>query len=302
MLRLILSSHSKIEIPPETWFLIPLVEQLPLLSPLSREQQRQAVSIITGHYRWPDMGIDAASLGGWVDSLHQPGLADIMALMYRFHAQNSGKQRIGDKTPPYIRIVPELAVLYPGAKFIHLVRDGRDVAMSYLDAKFSGAPYEPSFEWTTAVRLGRQYMQTELADRIMRVKYEDLVRSLEPTVRQVCRFLSEEFEPQMLNWQRSIPGRIPERERLIHTSLTQPVSKSAVSVWRSRLSLAELFVLEACIQEELQANDYPPYFSGRRWRPLVFAGRKVLPTLGPLLRRGVQALRHRGLLSRQVYV
>jgi hypothetical protein len=42
--------------------------------------------------------------------------------------------RCGDKTPIYIEIAEELIALYPGAKFIHLIHDGRDVAISRIDA------------------------------------------------------------------------------------------------------------------------------------------------------------------------
>ncbi|MEO9188434.1 MAG: sulfotransferase, partial [Acetobacteraceae bacterium] len=60
LLRLVLSGHSRIEIPPETWFLLALVAHLPLTDPLTPAQVEAAIALITGDYRWPDMQMTAA--------------------------------------------------------------------------------------------------------------------------------------------------------------------------------------------------------------------------------------------------
>ncbi len=302
LLRLILASHSRIEIPPETWFLLPLVERLPLTTPLTPAQVEQAVAIITSNYRWPDMGIEAGAFAGWARALPAPRLADVMGLIYDHHLRLSDKPRFGDKTPPYIAILPQLSEVYPDAKFIHLIRDGRDVAMSFLDAHFAGAAWAADFEWTRAVRLGLAGRGSPLAERILDVRYEDLVLDLEPTVRRICAFLGEAFEPAMLCWREAIDRKVPMRERVIHKSLSRPVSAEAVNAWRSRLSLAEQFATECCIQPELAALGYELRFRARAWRPALGLGRVLLPRIGPQLRRVIQGLRRRGLLERQIYL
>ena len=150
LLRLILAGHSRLHIPPETWFLRPLVQDFPLTGALTQPQVERAIETMVQDERWPDMEMAADELRRQAATLTQPTLVDLIDLVYRHLLHASGKQRLGDKTPHYFAIVPELATLYPEAKFIHLVRDGRDVAISWIDAGWQRY-YEPGFEWPAAV-------------------------------------------------------------------------------------------------------------------------------------------------------
>ena len=155
LLRLILTGHSRIEIPPETWFYLSLVKKFPLTESLSPLQVESAVQTIVEDYRWPDMGLDTGTFARDAKSLKAPKLTDIMDLIYSHHLTRAGKARFGDKTPHYIAIVPELCILYPGAKFINLIRDGHEVAISIVNAGFQARWYHgESYPWTRAVRAG----------------------------------------------------------------------------------------------------------------------------------------------------
>jgi hypothetical protein len=302
LLRLVLAGHSRIEIPPETWFLLPLIERLPLRERLTPAQVEEAIGLITGDYRWPDMGIAAADFSAWARALREPSITALMDLIYAEHLRRAGKPRFGDKTPPYIAILPEIAALYPDARFIHVIRDGRGVAVSFIDAHFEGGVWDREFEWRRAVRLGLDYRRSSLAGRILEVRYEDMVADLEATARRVCDFLGEAFEPEMLAFQPLIERKIPARELIVHRSLDRPVSAQAAESWRSRLSASELFLIESCIGAELVALGYEPRFAHPAWRPAMRLARAGLRATGPALRRLIQGLRRRGLLDRQVYI
>ena len=133
LLRLILAGHSRLHIPPETRFVRPLVRELPLSGELTPAQIERAVTIMTEDYRWLDMEIAADDLRHWALSLPKPELVDIIDLVYRQLLARADKPRFGDKTPIYFEIVPQLAALYPVRSSIHLIRDGRDVAISRID-------------------------------------------------------------------------------------------------------------------------------------------------------------------------
>lgn len=303
LLRLVISGHSRIHIPPETWFLLPLVEQLPLTGPLAPAQVAQALDLIVTHYRWPDMEMDAAALRTEVAALAAPTLADVVAPVYRCQLARAGKQRFGDKTPPYVGIVPQLATLYPGAKFIHLIRDGRDVAISFVDAHFHGRAYHGArFEWTRAVRQAIAYRATPYAAQILEVRYEDLVRDVAATVRRICDFLGEAFEPQMLDWRDTIAPMIPERGRGIHQKLEKPISADAIGVWQRRLSPLECFLLESSLHRDLDRLGYELRFGAAPWRPLLAGAGAMLHAAAPLLDRAIPALRRRNYVARAIYV
>lgn len=300
LLRLILAGHSRLHIPPETWYILYMVEELPVTDVLMPAQVERAITLMVEDYRWPDMNMTADELRREVIGLTAPRLVDIVNIVYRRHLAASGKQRFGDKTPIYFKIIPQLVALYPDAKFIHLIRDGRDVAISWIDLNYDRY-YEQSFEWTMAMESREEFIHGPYANRVLEIRYEDLVRDLENTVRRVCVFLDEEFEPGMLSWN-SLETLIPERERHIHGKIGQPVSPDAAAVWRRKLSAPECFAMEACMWRQLRALDYPLRFASPAWRPLLDSTGWLLRSVGPLLRRGVPYLRRRGLLARKLYI
>ncbi|HEY1933577.1 MAG TPA: sulfotransferase [Acetobacteraceae bacterium] len=295
LLRLILTGHSRLHIPPETWFLQPLVRELPLRGVLTLAQRQRAIEIMVRHERWDDLGVGEEEFRRLADVLEQPALVDLIDIVYRRLLSLSAKVRVGDKTPHYFAIVPELAMLYPTAKFIHLIRDGHDVAISWIDAGWERY-YEPGFEWPRAMAcLGHH------PDSVLTVRYEDLMRQPETTVRRICAFLGEIFEPGMLDWQDRAELVAP-RDRHLHARLPQPLSETSVAVWRRRLSAMECFAMEACLYQGLLAAGYPLRFAARGWRPLFKATARTLRGCAPILRRGVPKLQKWGVLPRDVYL
>jgi hypothetical protein len=300
LLRLMLCGHSRIHIPPETWFITDLVRELPLACPLAPPQVARAIDIMTSNYRWPDMGISGEELRAWSAALDAPTLADLLRLVYDFHLRTHGKRRFGDKTPNYIEIMPEIAALYPGAKFIHLIRDGHDVAISYMEME-GMRYYDRNFYWTRAMRRRRDYLASPLAGQVLEVKYEDLISNPEPTIRKVCTFLGEEFEAGMLDW-RYRTELVPERERSIHSKLGQPLRKEAIGVWRGKLSGFECFAMEACLRRDLHRLGYELRFAAAGWRPLLIGVGWLLSAISPLLLRGIPYLQRRNYLPGTIYI
>jgi hypothetical protein len=245
------------------------------------------------------MGIAAGDLRHWAENLDRPTLADIVNLVYLWHLQRSGKQRFGDKTPIYIEIVPQLAALYPAAKFIHLIRDGRDVAISQIDLGWDSYYERNRFDWTMAMAFRRRYLNSPLAGCILDVRYEDLIRDTGATLKQICAFLDEPFEPEMLEWHK-LTGLVPARERQIHRRLEQPISGEKVAGWRHRLSALECFAVESCLHRDLIQLGYPLRFSGPGWRPLLGATGVLLRSIAPWLRSGVRKLKKRRLLPQEL--
>jgi hypothetical protein len=304
LLRAIIASHSAITIPWETWFILDLLRRFAPDKTLTPDEVDLAVEIMTrDHNRWRNMEMTRAELAREAAALRQPRLVDIIGIVYRNHIARSGKRRFGDKTPPYIDIVRELDQLYPGAKFIHLVRDGRDVAMSFIELRWQGDPryYEREFEWRHALRCRDSYRGLPVDKQILDVKYEDLVVDPEATVRRICGFLGETFEPAMLD-PAARAASVPEAERSIHAKLGEPLSAASIAKWRGKLSAWECFLMEACLHRELRRWDYELRFSSIGWRPLLNASGWLLLRLGPLLARAVPALQRRNYLPRSIYI
>lgn len=293
LLRLMISGHSRLHVSPETWFIVELVEQLPTDRPLTPDEREQAIAIITGHYRWPDLAIAESTLRAELAPFPQPTLRAITDTVYAIVARAADKQRIGDKTPAYVTILPQLARLYPDAQFIHLLRDGRDVALSFKDAGWTNRAYEGrKFEWTKAVRAARAFAATMSPQAWHEIRYEELVQSPETIIRALCAFLGEAFEPAMIDTA-SRADLVPEREREFHKRLLGPIDASRAGAWQSRLDPLRLFILEACLGPDLRACGYTLRYAGPAWRPVLAASRAALTIAAPTLMRGIEVLRRR---------
>lgn len=301
LLRLILSGHSQLHVVPETWFIRPLVAALPLQGPLTPQQIDTAIFTMASHYRWPDMNYSEQELRLDAAQLVGPALVDLINLVYARQLRAASKRRVGDKTPNYIHIVPELAALYPAAKFIHLIRDGRDVAISFVERDWERYYERRTFPWTLAMSRRRDLAKLPVSSQILEVRYEDLTRDSESSVRRICAFLGEAYEPAMLEWQTQ-QTLIPARERHIHEKLARPASSESIGVWKTKLSWWECFLIEACLHDDLLDLGYDLKYRATAVRPLLKSTRGLMNALAPALRRGIPYLQRRHLLPKSMYV
>lgn len=288
LLRAILASHSRLMIPPETWYLLPLIDQLGAARrPLGAEEVERIVRIMTSHYRWPDMNLDADDLRHESTKLANPVLGDVVEIVYRKHLERARKPRWGDKSPGYIKVLPQLAEMFAGSLFIHLHRDGRDVAKSFQERSWYGPWFHDNTrEWCEAMEFNERWSRSRLRDRILQVRYADLVLETERIVRDICAFLGEQFEPQMLSWQGNLDELIPSRELPIHRKLTQIPEPADVSRWKREMPAREVLVCEAFMHRHLEKLGYELNYRNCAWLPMFMLTRCycrwVLPILGRL--------------------
>jgi hypothetical protein len=109
----------------------------------------------------------------------------------------------GDKTPFYARHLPMIADLFPAARFIHIIRDPRDVAYSGRNA-WNKSLVRSSIDWRDSIRAAWAFRDSP--DRkapFLEVKYENLLAKPESVIQKVCQFCEIEFRPEMLTLKRS---------------------------------------------------------------------------------------------------
>lgn len=101
-----------------------------------------------------------------------------------------------EKTPRHIYSIPRMRRIVPDARFILMIRDGRDVAAS-LGKRFGGN-FEVGFRrWVD----DNKFLHAELGKPdVMLLRYEDLVTAPESSLRAVCEFLGVKFRPEMLKY------------------------------------------------------------------------------------------------------
>jgi hypothetical protein len=130
--------------------------------------------------------------------------------LFDLHGQVEGTRRVGEKTPGYVRALPTIHSLWPGAKVVHLIRDGRDVTLSVLEwskaerlaGRFPTWEDDPvvtaALWWELHVRLGREAGALLGTERYYELRYESLVADAERECASLCAFLGVDYDPAML--------------------------------------------------------------------------------------------------------
>jgi hypothetical protein len=202
-----IDAHPQVAIPPETGF-------LPLLADLasSSDSADAAWRIITSAETFPDFHLDADLLRLRLSERAPCTPGEAARTFYRMYAERFGKDRWGDKTPAYGTAIDRIGALLPEAHFIHVIRDGRDVAVSVRPLWFApGQTMEAlARDWTD--RIARTRELGSESGRYLEVRYESLVAEAEWTLRTIGDFLQLPFDPAQLAYFKHAPGRIEEHE------------------------------------------------------------------------------------------
>jgi hypothetical protein len=255
LLRLMLDAHPQLAIPAETHFVPELLER--------RRECRDSgelVDVIVSARSWNDFGLDAAELRA--AAAGAAGAADVLRVFYGLCARSRGKSRWGDKTPGYVKRMRPIAAALEEARFVHLIRDGRDVALSRR-ARGMGTE-KPIAEvadlWTRRIENARRQAK-RLRGRYLELRFEDLVADPEPALRRVCELIELEFEPAMLRHEEAAGERISElgdlaaeggrraresgERQAAHALAAQAPRQARTEVWRTEMDAAERAEFEA---------------------------------------------------------
>jgi hypothetical protein len=270
LLRLMLNAHREVAVPPESRFITELwrgadeISVHDYLSGLARHKRFQA---------W-DLPIEAVA-----NELQGDGVVPYSSAVdatFRAWARVQGKTRWGDKTPRYIEDIPLLSGLFPDARFIHLVRDGRNVALSYADVPFGPKTIEKAARlWGTRVTKGLHDGRALGRGHYLEVRYEDLVEDAEGEAKDICDFIDLEFDPEMLDYTERARAAVLPRAALFNPRVMEKPT-SSVRDWHERMPPAQVEVFEAIAGDVLSELGYERrYSSARPWVRAKVAASKL---------------------------
>jgi hypothetical protein len=160
--------------------------------------------------------------------------------VYAVYAEERGKARWGDKTPMYMQNLRLLERLFPDALFVHLIRDGRDAALSFLSmpkglmtetwmqprdvSAFAG-------QWRAEVKAARRLGRRVGDRRYLEVRYEDLVGDVEQVLRRISTFARLSYEHAMTDY----AGNVDVSSKPHQQSLKRPPT-AGLRDWRLQMS------------------------------------------------------------------
>ena len=250
MLRLMLTSHRDICIPPEGGFVVRLAWRHGRRAVMDDSALRRFVCDLFRLNHIRDWGIDRSSLQARLVAMAPCSYSAAVAGVYEEYMERRcpGKTRWGDKTPWYVQYAGDVSRLFPDAQFIHLVRDGRAVLASYRRVShLPGEVASVAAEWISSVHAAMRVGATSGTTRYLELRYEDLVDAPEQRLRDVCRFLDHPFDEDMLDfWRRNRDeGLVPDRHRDWKQLTFRQITSSRRAGWRDELSAGDISRFEA---------------------------------------------------------
>jgi hypothetical protein len=269
LLRLMLDSHPELAIPPETGFVPDLIRACGRRGTGAGE----IMDLLRGQRSWGDFDLDEAELERRLGASPRLGAGTALRAIYGLYAEGQGKPRWGDKTPAYVKRMPMIERALPEARFVHVIRDGRDVALSRARrAMREPAPPERAAE-TWRKRILRAREQAKRLDHYMEVRYEDLVTDTEATLRRVAGAVELDWDPAMLRYyeraserlaeiSRDLPAKGTKAERpgaeraAAHALAKEPPKSDRIAAWRERMSDPDRAAYEAVAGDLLAELGY----------------------------------------------
>jgi len=261
LLRFMLDSHPDMAIPPETGFLS-IADRLKGSGDALRRDFFEAVTTFPPDAPgWNDFGLPDDEFWATLLDIDPFSVADGYRAFYRTYAARFGKGRWGDKTPMYCLHVSSIEAVLPEARFVHIIRDGRDVALSLREMWFSpGHSMEAQADhWRSCVSTARQ--QGAACQHYMEVRFEELIEHTEGVLRSLCEFIDLPYSPEMLAYHLRTPGRLEEHRDRRRTdgsvlvshaarlrqqaAVTLPPQASRIDTWKQRMSGDERHRFEA---------------------------------------------------------
>ncbi len=252
LLRVMLDRNSEIAIPYESFFVTPLAQRHG-----RRPNLDDFLDDLGRFYQLYEWGISPEDVR---PRLHE-GMTtgEAIAAVFEVYAEHDGKPRWGDKTPLYMQHLPLLERLFPDALWVHLVRDGRDAALSFLSLpegfseKTWALPHTAAqfaARWRTEILAARR-LGAHVGGRYLELRYEDLVTDPARELRRVCEHASLPWEPAMLDY----PGTSELASMPEHKNLAQPPTPG-LRDWRSQMSREDALAFEEVAGDVLRSGRY----------------------------------------------
>lgn len=269
LLRMMLDAHPDLTVPPETHFVPDAIKA----AKAEGSTPQSVLEAMKEHREWPDFGVSDKEMLTRFEALPKFKAGPAIRSFYEIYAERQGKPRYGEKTPTYVQKMKLIQRALPEARFCHVIRDGRDVALSVLDRTVRDlTAADVANRWRKKVTKARD--DSPALEHYMEIRYEDLVLDTEPVLREVCDFFKLEWTDDLLSYHersadrlqemaRALPGGgkskelSVERRMATHEMTTKPPSADRVQRWRRQMTEEQRQGFEDVAGDLLEELGYP---------------------------------------------
>lgn len=268
LLQYMLRAHPALSLPTgESHFFIPLYRTADQYGDLSqadnvrrvlRAMEAQSAEFL--HTDLHGLKFDVETLAQAFVDEGRHTMRDIITGLFERNAAGEGKPRWGDKTPYYVLHIPKLLEWWPDAQIIHIVRDGRDVALSMFARRHDFRAYNTyqlARQWEQYVEGGQEQGRQIPASQYLELRYEDMLVDQKAALQTICAFLGEIYSDDLLEYKKAgIAGKTP--------LLQKPIQKDNQDKWKHDMTPWQIRVFESGAGETLKKFGYTLTTSGKR--------------------------------------
>lgn len=169
-----------------------------------------------------------------------------------FNAENSIKPDARNVFGATVHVgFKSLHKAWPDAKFIHLIRDPRDIAISHMKLGWAGHYFFAADPWKKSETDWNELREILPDHQYIDLKYEDLVASPESELKRVCEFLEVEYSDNLFSY--------------IDTSKYSYPKKELAYRWKDKLDDEQVKLVESGLYELMQTRGYEPSFEKQEY-------------------------------------
>ena len=269
LLRMMLDAHPDLTIPPETHFVPDLIKA----TRGDGATAEDALAAMKSAREWGDFGFADEFMLERLRALPEVKAGPAVNVFYGAYMEEQGKPRWGEKTPTYVQKMKLIQRAVPEARFVHVIRDGRDVALSVLDRTVRDITAgDVAKRWQKKITKARE--DKPQLHHYMEIRYEDLILDTEPVLRQVCEFIELPWDDSLLTYHERSADRLKEMARALpaegrakelsverrmatHEMTTKPPSADRVARWRTQMTPEQREDFESVAGDLLAQLGYP---------------------------------------------
>jgi hypothetical protein len=255
MLRLMMNAHPLVAVPFE-WVFLKSNEWLRQFGDLSDPAAARRLLGELSHERFVRKSKLVEDLNA---VLTRPitNYADVVTATLQSYADRRGKPFAGLKVPGYSAELDRIHALLPESKIVHIVRDGRDVAVSNRTVGWASSHImRNAADWRWQVLVGRKLGGLLGPHLYHEVHFEELVSQPERELRRICEFLDLPYAPEMLEYPRGAVAEMPPDSMSWHRRSVTAPDTSRAGQWRGQLSAADVALFEEIAGDALAAFGY----------------------------------------------
>lgn len=239
LLRFMLSSHSRIYIPPESDFIPYFFGKRPNEELSEKKIEKYLIKIFSQYRFVEDWKGNQPQLEEFISLMQDRTPAAFLNTLYGLYAIQNNANRWGDKTPIYASYLDVIHKIFPRVKFIHIIRDPYDSAISLLEKyekkEFHIDIFFAAHNWVRRIQNIQGAKAYIPEDQYLELRYEILVQEPEKELRRICDFIKEPFEPSMLSHHELANTAIPP-DSYFFANVREPIHSTSVGRGREGLS------------------------------------------------------------------